>query len=140
MRIQQPVDIIMVEDDADHARLIETQIRRAGIAHTLHHCVDGASALAYILGERRGPALILLDLDLPDISGIDILRRIKGEPRLRRTPVIVLTGSDDRDAIDRCYDLGCNVYIAKPMEHEAFTDAIRQLGLFLAVIEWPYGD
>jgi CheY-like chemotaxis protein len=140
MRTQKPIDIIMVQDDAGHARLIEAALRQAGIMHTIHHCIDGTSALAYIAGERQGPALILLDLDLPDIRGEDVLRRIKGEPRLRRMPVVVLTASDDRQAINRCYDLGCNIYMAKPIDHDQLTDAIRQLGLFLAVIQMPDGD
>jgi CheY-like chemotaxis protein len=81
--------------------------------------------------------LVLLDLNLPDMSGIDILARIKADPTLKRTPVIVLTTTDDRLEIQRCYDLGCNVYITKPVEYEGFTAAIRQLGLFLTVMQVP---
>ena len=80
---------------------------------------------------------MLLDLNLPDMSGTEILARIKSEPRMKRTPVVVLTTTDDKVEIQRCYDLGCNVYITKPVNYESFAEAIRQLGLFLAVIQVP---
>ena len=142
MNTHQPVNIVMIEDDEGHARLIEKNIRRAGISNTIHHFVDGSSALEYLFEAsdgpaRNGPALILLDLNLPDMSGTDILARIKGEGPLRRTPVVVLTTTDDKVEIQRCYDLGCNVYITKPVNYESFADAIRQLGLFLSVIQMP---
>lgn len=142
MTEHQPLNIIMVEDDAGHARLIEKNIRRAGISNTIHHFTDGTTALAYIFDAKEGPtqngpALILLDLNLPDMSGTDILKRIKDEPRLRRTPVVILTTTDDKQEIQHCYDLGCNVYITKPMNYESFSDAIRRLGLFLSVIQLP---
>lgn len=142
MTEHQPLNIIMVEDDAGHARLIEKNIRRAGISNTIQHFTDGTSALAYIFDAedgptRNGPALILLDLNLPDMSGTDILKRIKDEPRLRRTPVVILTTTDDKREIQHCYDLGCNVYITKPMNYDNFSDAIRRLGLFLSVIQLP---
>ena len=139
---QHPVSILMVEDDEGHARLIERNIRRAGIHNAIRHFADGTSALDYIFNDshgpaQNGPALILLDLNLPDMSGIDILTRIKAEPRLKRTPVVVLTTTDDKVEIQRCYDAGCNVYITKPVNYESFADAIRQLGLFLSVIQVP---
>lgn len=142
MTNQQPVTIVMIEDDEGHARLIEKNIRRAGISNYIKHFVDGTSALDYLYNAvdgpaHNGPALILLDLNLPDMSGTDILARIKGEGPLRRTPVVVLTTTDDRVEIQRCYDLGCNVYITKPVNYESFADAIRQLGLFLSVIQVP---
>jgi CheY-like chemotaxis protein len=143
MTNHQPVSIIMVEDDEGHARLIEKNIRRAGITNGIRHFRDGTSALEYLQEApdgptHNGPALILLDLNLPDMSGIDILSRIKaaGNP-LKRTPVVVLTTTDDKIEIQRCYELGCNVYITKPVNYESFADAIRQLGLFLSVIQVP---
>jgi len=143
MNNHQPVNIIMIEDDEGHARLIEKNIRRAGISNDIHHFTDGTSALDYLYEApdgpaHNGPALILLDLNLPDMSGTDILGRIKadGNP-LKRTPVVVLTTTDDKVEIQRCYDLGCNVYITKPVNYESFADAIRQLGLFLSVIQVP---
>jgi len=138
----QPVTIIMIEDDEGHARLIEKNIRRAGVNNEIRHFLDGTSALGYLLdatGKEHGPLLVLLDLNLPDMSGIDILARIKQDDRTRRSPVVVLTTTDDQREIQRCYDLGCNVYITKPVEYETFAQAIRQLGLFLSVMQVPEG-
>jgi len=142
MSDQAPVTIVMIEDDEGHARLIEKNIRRAGIFNALKHFADGTSALDYLFtdsdGPRlNGPALILLDLNLPDMNGVDILAKIKNDEVLKRTPVVVLTTTDDKVEIQRCYDMGCNVYITKPVNYEAFADAIRQLGLFLSVIKVP---
>jgi CheY-like chemotaxis protein len=142
MTEHQPVNIVMIEDDEGHARLIEKNIRRAGISNNIRHFTDGTSALRYLEESPdgpalNGPALILLDLNLPDMSGTDILARIKAEGALRRTPVVVLTTTDDKVEIQRCYDLGCNVYITKPVNYEGFANAIRQLGLFFSVIQVP---
>ena len=143
MTDHRPVNIVMIEDDEGHARLIEKNIRRAGISNAIHHFTDGTSALKFLFEDPEGPALngpalILLDLNLPDMSGTDILGRIKEENGpLKRTPVVVLTTTDDKVEIQRCYDLGCNVYITKPVNYESFADAIRQLGLFLSVIQVP---
>lgn len=142
MTQQQPVTIVMIEDDEGHARLIEKNIRRAGISNEIRHFLDGASAIEYIFTHEHGPAvngpaLILLDLNLPDMSGTDILAKLKGDAKLRRLPVVVLTTTDDKVEIQHCYDLGCNVYITKPVDYEAFAAAIRQLGLFLSVIQVP---
>ena len=87
---------------------------------------------------RKGQALlILLDLNLPDMTGIDILKRVKESKYLKSTPVVVLTTTDDSHEIKRCYELGCNVYITKPVNYESFANAIRQLGLFFSVIQVP---
>ncbi|MGF7147136.1 CheY-like chemotaxis protein [Sphingomonas zeicaulis] len=142
MTREQAVNIVMIEDDEGHARLIEKNIRRAGISNPIKHFLDGTSALQFLYEDpsgpvHNGPALILLDLNLPDMSGIDILAKVKGEGPLKRAPVVVLTTTDDKLEIQRCYDLGCNVYITKPVNYESFADAIRQLGLFLSVIQVP---
>lgn len=135
------VTIVMVEDDEGHARLIERNIRRAGINNQIRHFADGASAVEFLTGDGSdrldGHALVLLDLNLPDMSGTDILARIKSDETLKRTPVVVLTTTDDKVEIQRCYDLGCNVYITKPVNYENFANAIRQLGLFFSVIQVP---
>ena len=146
MTDHRSVSIVMIEDDEGHARLIEKNIRRAGIMNEISHFTDGTSALNYLFDSpdgpaRNGPALVLLDLNLPDMSGTDILAKIKADgSALRRTPVVVLTTTDDKVEIQRCYDLGCNVYITKPVNYESFAQAIRQLGLFLSVIQVPEVD
>jgi len=134
------VKIVMVEDDLGHAKLIEKNIRRANISNEIAHFADGGSAMDYLFSEEvrlNGPMLILLDLNLPDMSGTDILIRVKNDDRLKRAPVVILTTTDDRHEIQRCYDLGCNVYITKPVDYESFSGAIRQLGLFLSVMQAP---
>ena len=142
MNDHHSVSIVMIEDDEGHARLIEKNIRRAGILNEIVHFTDGTRALEYLFNDKEGPALggpslVLLDLNLPDMNGNDILAKIKSEPALRRTPVVVLTTTDDKVEIERSYDLGANVYITKPVNYENFAQAIRQLGLFLSVIKVP---
>ncbi|HEY4252632.1 MAG TPA: response regulator [Roseomonas sp.] len=140
----RPVEIIMIEDDEGHARLIERNIRRAGVHNAIRPFTTGAAALAYLLGpDGTGAAqagrglLVLLDLNLPDMTGIEILSAIKANPHLHPAPVIVLTTTDDQREIQRCYDLGANVYITKPVNYDGFANAIRQLGLFLLVVQIP---
>lgn len=134
------VKIVMIEDDHGHARLIEKNIRRANIANDIVHFDNGGDGVAYLLSDEvrnHSSILILLDLNLPDMSGVDILQKVKGDEVLRRAPVVILTTTDDRNEIQNCYDLGCNVYITKPVDYDAFASAIRQLGLFLSVIQAP---
>ena len=140
----KPVSIVMVEDDDGHARLIERNIRRAGVNNEIVAFKDGTSALAYLLGadgtgeeNSTRSLLILLDLNLPDMTGVDILAKVKSNAHLKRSPVIVLTTTDDQREIKRCYDLGANVYITKPVNYESFANAIQQLGLFLSVMQVP---
>lgn len=143
----KPVSIVMVEDDEGHARLIERNIRRAGVNNEIVAFKDGTSALAYLLGadgsgeeNSTRSLLILLDLNLPDMTGVDILAKVKSNTHLKRSPVIVLTTTDDQREIKRCYDLGANVYITKPVNYESFANAIQQLGLFLSVMQVPATD
>jgi CheY-like chemotaxis protein len=141
---QQPVTIVMIEDDEGHARLIEKNIRRAGVNNEIVAFSAGAPALEYLLGRdgtgnaHKGNALlILLDLNLPDMQGTDILKAVKASPGVSLAPVVVLTTTDDKTEIQRCYELGANVYITKPVNYENFAQAIRQLGLFLTVMQVP---
>jgi CheY-like chemotaxis protein len=142
--MNKPVTIIMIEDDEGHARLIERNIRRSGVNNDILPFTNGTDASRYLFGSdgsglaHKGKALlILLDLNLPDMGGIDILQRVKESPHLRSTPVVVLTTTDDSQEIKRCYELGCNVYVTKPVNYENFANAIRQLGLFFSVIQVP---
>jgi DNA-binding response OmpR family regulator len=142
--MSQPVTIIMIEDDEGHARLIERNIRRSGINNEIVPFTNGTAAVNYLFGrdgtgnDHKGRALlILLDLNLPDMTGIDILRRVRENRYLKTAPVVVLTTTDDSQEIKRCYDMGCNVYITKPVNYDSFANAIRQLGLFFSVIQVP---
>jgi CheY-like chemotaxis protein len=143
----KPVTIIMIEDDEGHARLIEKNIRRAGVNNDIIPFANGTDAMQYLFGpDGSGHAssgrqlLILLDLNLPDMTGINILERLKSNPHTKRSPVVVLTTTDDSREIQRCYDLGANVYITKPVNYEGFANAIRQLGLFFAVMQVPEAE
>lgn len=145
--MSEHVTIVMIEDDDGHARLIEKNIRRAGVRNEILPFTDGTSAIAYLFGEdgsgkvHQGRALlVLLDLNLPDMTGVEILGRIKQNEHLKRSPVVVLTTTDDKVEIQRCYDLGANVYVTKPVNYENFANAIRQLGLFFSVIQVPETD
>ena len=143
----QAVTIVMVEDDEGHARLIEKNIHRAGVNNEIIPFTDGTSALEYMLGadgsgeaSARRHLLVLLDLNLPDMTGVDILAKVKANRHTRRSPVVILTTTDDQREIQRCYDLGANVYITKPVNYESFANAIRQLGLFFSVMQIPETD
>jgi DNA-binding response OmpR family regulator len=142
-----PVHIIMIEDDEGHARLIERNIRRAGVNNEIVSFRNGTDGLRHLLGEdgsgedsAQRSMLILLDLNLPDMTGVDILTKVKANQHTKRSPVIILTTTDDEREIKRCYDLGANVYITKPVNYEGFANAIQQLGLFLAVMQVPVTD
>ena len=143
-RTAKPVQIVMIEDDEGHARLIEKNIRRAGVNNEILPFGNGTDALAFLFGADGSGEdsagrhlLILLDLNLPDMGGVDILEKVKANPHTKLSPVIVLTTTDDSREIQRCYDLGANVYITKPVNYDGFANAIRQLGLFFSVMQVP---
>lgn len=143
----KPVTIIMIEDDEGHARLIEKNIRRAGVANQIIPFTNGTAALEFLMGpdgtgavNKGRQLLVLLDLNLPDMTGVDILEKVKSNEHTKRSPVVVLTTTDDQREIQRCYDLGANVYITKPVDYVGFANAIRQLGLFFSVMQVPEAD
>ena len=139
-----PVTIILAEDDDGHAQLVQRNLERAGLLNGCLRVRDGQELLDCLnsRGESHqqtlGDALVvLLDINMPRIDGIEALRQIKANPATHRIPVIMLTTTDDPREIDRCYELGCNVYITKPVEYDGFIDAIRRLGLFLQIVQRP---
>jgi len=140
----QLVTILLVEDDSGHARLIEKNLRRANLGNDLIVVSDGAQALDFVF--RQGDfvhrdhteaLLILLDLNLPVLDGYQVLERLKSDEQTKKIPIVILTTTDDPREVSRCYELGCNVYVTKPVEYTEFSEAIRQLGLFLAVATIP---
>lgn len=142
----QEVTILLVEDDPGHARLIEKNLRRSNIKNEIIALSDGQQALDYLFSkgqyaqsERASPLLVLLDLNLPVLDGYQVLQRMKSDERTKRIPAVILTTTDDAREVRKCYDLGCNVYMTKPVEYEQFCEAIRKLGLFLSVVMIPNG-
>ena len=142
----QDVTILLVEDDPGHSRLIEKNLRRANIKNEIHCVTNGQEAVDYLFCEGEcannkptSDLLVLLDLNLPVLDGYQVLQRMKIDERTKRIPVIILTTTDDPREVSRCYELGCNVYITKPVDYEQFSEAIRNLGLFLMVVMLPDG-
>ena len=143
----EPVHIILTEDDDGHASLVERNLRRAGVANGFTRFKDGQEALDYFHGPDAKTAsenaasnsVLLLDINMPRVDGVEVLRRLKSDPRTATLPVIMLTTTDDPREVERCYQLGCNVYITKPVEYEPFVDAVKRLGFFLQVVKLPAG-
>ena len=134
------VTILLVEDDPGHARLIEKNLRRANLTNEIAHVTDGQQAVDYLFSNGHDSSLlVLLDLNLPVLDGCQVLERMKNDERTKRIPVIILTTTDDTREVAHCYELGCNVYVTKPVDYEQFSDAIRKLGLFMAVLMIPDG-
>lgn len=134
------VDIVLVEDSPEDVELTLRALRRSRVANPVHVLEDGAEALAYLLDPGRArPRLILLDMKLPKVSGIEVLARIKGDDRLRTVPVVVLTSSREAPDVQEAYRLGANSYIVKPVEFEAFAEAVAQVGLYWLLLNEPEG-
>jgi CheY-like chemotaxis protein len=138
------VIVIIAEDDDGHALLIEKNLRRTGIANSIMRFSDGEETLDFLLKRGTGPHaksgqgyLLLLDVLMPKVGGVEVLREIKQDPELRKIPVIMITTTDDPREVEHCHILGCSNYITKPVDYDKFVKAIRQLGLFLMVVEVP---
>lgn len=143
----QHVTMLLVEDDPGHARLIEKNLRRANITNPIIILDNGQKAVDFLFsqGEYAGKdhpsqLLILLDLNLPVLDGFEVLKKMKSDPRTKSIPVIILTTTDDPQEISHCYELGCNVYVTKPVNYERFSEAVTNLGLFLSVVKIPNGE
>jgi CheY-like chemotaxis protein len=141
----EPLTIVLAEDDDGHATLIQRNLERANLANGFQRLKDGQEALDYIRGEGayegQQPAgdgiLLLLDIRMPRVDGVEVLRQLKTDPHTATIPIIMLTTTDDPREVERCYQLGCNVYITKPVNYPEFIEAIKRLGLFLQVVKVP---
>jgi len=139
------VEILLVEDNEQDAELTIRSLRKKGLANKLHHVEDGALALDFLFctGAYAGrvpqtsPKLVLLDLKLPKVDGLEVLQRMKSDERLKVIPVAVLTSSKEEQDVLRSYRLGVNSYIVKPVNFENFTEAVVQLGLFWLLLNHP---
>lgn len=135
--------ILLVEDDDGHAVLIQRSLRPVELPLRVVRVADGKKALDFVHGPERktvgGPLVIFLDLNLPVVDGYQVLHALKTNVETRRIPVVVITTTDDRREMEKCYDLGANAYISKPMEFERFSSTMQNLGRFLSVITIPNG-
>jgi len=136
------VTILIAEDDDGHAELIEDHLRDVGILNPITRFKNGQEIWDFLSKSGSGPHreykqayLVLLDIRMPKMDGIEVLRRIKEDAVLHPLPVIMLTTTNDPREIKECYDLGCNSYVTKPVNYQQFTDALKRLGLFLMIIQ-----
>lgn len=127
--------ILLVEDDPDHELLTIRALKRSNIQHDIAIARDGAEAIDLLFGENAvKPVVILLDLKLPKVDGLDVLRRIREDDATRMLPVVILTSSDEERDLVRGYQLGVNSYIRKPVNFDDFAEATRQLGMYWLVL------
>jgi CheY-like chemotaxis protein len=136
--------ILIADDDPGHARLVEKNLTRAGLHNPIRRFEDGQQVLDFFFGKGAGPHrkpdtsyLLLLDIRMPKVDGVEVLRQVKQDGELRKIPVIMLTTTDDPREIAHCHALGCNSYIVKPVDYDRFAEAISKLGLYISLVEVP---
>jgi two-component system response regulator len=136
------VEILLVEDNPDDAELTIRALKKHNLANKLHHVKDGDEALDFIFAQgiyskrkvENTPKVILLDLKMPKVNGMDVLRFLKVDERTKRIPVVVVTSSKEDPDIKQCYKLGANSYVVKPVEFEAFIKAVSDIGLYWMIL------
>ena len=139
------VEILLVEDSSEDLELALRALHKAHLANSIQIARDGVEALEFIFCEgpfagrrvENGPKVILLDLKLPKVDGLDVLKRIKGDKRTRSIPVVVLTSSKEQNDVIESYQLGVNSYIVKPVNFEHFVEAVQQLGMYWLLLNHP---
>jgi len=143
---QYSVDLLLVEDNAEDAELTINELKKNNMANNLFHAEDGEEALDFIFGTGKfagqrdvlvRPRLILLDIQMPKVNGIEVLQKIKGDPRTQAIPVVILTSSKEDPDIQKCYALGANSYIVKPVNFESFAQSIKNLGFYWLLLNQP---
>src|SRR5450759_3978865 len=145
MMVENSIEILLVEDNPNDVELTLHALKKNNIANSIHVARDGAEALEFLFGTgefakrsiNRPPKVILLDLKLPKVDGMEVLKRIKSDERTRAIPVVVLTSSREERDIVESYRLGVNSFITKPVDFEQFTEAVRQLGLYWLLLNQP---
>lgn len=139
------VEILLVEDSPQDLELTLRALKKANLANHIQVARDGAEAIEFIFGEgvfegrkiENGPKVILLDLKLPKVDGLEVLQRIKGDPRTRTIPVVVLTSSREQKDVVESYRLGVNSYIVKPVNFESFATAVQEMGFYWLLLNQP---
>ena len=141
----QEIEILLVEDSIDDAEMTIRALKKNNLANKLLHVKDGVEALEFLFceGKYAGrpienvPKVILLDVKMPKVTGIEVLKRLKSDSRTKKIPVVMLTSSKEDPDIQACYELGVNGYVVKPVEFDAFYKAISDLGLFWLIVNQP---
>lgn len=145
MKYRTDVDVLLVEDNLSDAELIIEALGRERLAERLHHVHDGAEALDFLFCRGayearefgRPPRLVLLDVKLPKVDGLAVLRELKQDPRTAPIPVVMLTSSNIEQDVTQGYRLGANSYVQKPVDFERFQDAVRRIGLYWLTLNEP---
>lgn len=138
--ISTEIEIILIEDNMDDATLATHSLRQKHLTNKIVHLKNGDEALRYFFSDFNGekcsdaPKIVFLDLKMPKVDGIEVLTRLKSEPATKSIPVIILTSSNEDPDIERCYELGANSYVVKPIEFENFSNQISQLGFYWTVL------
>jgi CheY-like chemotaxis protein len=142
--MEKEVIILIAEDDDGHATLIQRNLKRAGIVNEIIRFKDGQEVLDYLFQKGEGAKresgkslLLLLDIRMPKVDGVEVLKQVKANEELKKLPVMMITTTDDPREIEHCHKLGCNNYVTKPIDYEKFVEAVRQLGLFLLIVHVP---
>ncbi len=142
--MKENVVIIITDDDEGHVSLIKRNLKDAGITNKIIYFKGGQETLDFLFKRGKGPHIesgtsyiLLLDLRMPEVEGTEVLRQIKSNRELRKIPVVIITTTDDPKEVDCCYNLGCSFYVVKPVDYDKFSANIKQLGMFLMVMEVP---
>lgn len=137
MVMAHDVEVLLVEDNPADEELTLRSLKAINLANKVHVARDGAEALDFLFGSNSRPKVVLLDLKLPKVDGLEVLARIRGDDRTHTLPVVVLTSSREEPDIKRCYELGVNSYIVKPVNFDAFVKAVSEVGLYWLLINQP---
>jgi CheY-like chemotaxis protein len=134
--------ILIAEDDDGHADLIMTGLKESGICNTMIRFIDGKQTWEFISGkgkreilDKKKAYLLLLDINMPKMDGLEVLERLKSNDELKTLPVMILTTTDDPREVEKCYALGCNIYVTKPVDFAKFAETLKRLGLFIQVVK-----
>ena len=143
MSMTKEVVVLIADDDLGHIRLIEKNLSRAGLHNSIEKFENGQDILDFLFGRgarvraKEASYLLLLDIRMPKVDGVEVLRQIKADPELKKIPVIMLTTTDDPREVEHCHAIGCSNYVVKPVDYDKFAEAIKQFGLFIALVQVP---